>query len=250
MSPEHRFTVAEGWIELGEFREAGEELSQLPDKFKSSLDFVQLWIRVYAGLKDWPRVEVLSDSILAMHSDNEFALFHNAEALHRQRKSSDAILLIGQTNYGRNTAFGLYNLARYLCANGQPSDALTSLGFAFDRDKSLRLRKDAVLACIMGGGKVVENFPDVIFLKFRHWGFFEVHARLCDAGKFWIIRLLPRQFGMTRRKVEAVLDKLLLLIPPHRNKGAYDCRALKKVEPIVLKPGWKPHFAILAYGGE
>jgi hypothetical protein len=140
MNPEHRFKAAEGWIELGEFREAGEELNRLPDKLKSSLDFVELWIRVYAGLKDWQRAQILSDSILAMHSDNEFALFHKAEALHQQRKSGDAVLLIGQTNYGRNTAFGLYNLARYLCANGKPSDALTSLGFAFDRDKSLRLK--------------------------------------------------------------------------------------------------------------
>lgn len=34
----------------------------------------------------------------------------------------------------------LYNLARYLCAIGQPAEALTVLGFAFDRDLSLRMR--------------------------------------------------------------------------------------------------------------
>lgn len=131
----------EGWIELGAFAEAAEALHNLPPHLKSSMDFLQLWVLVYGGLKAWGPAEQTCDTILAHQPESEFALLHKAEAMHRQGRSAEAILFTERFPKAlRFDPVTLYSLARYLCANGQREDALNILEMAFDKDKKLRLK--------------------------------------------------------------------------------------------------------------
>jgi len=140
MNPLDQIRAAEGWLELGNLSEAAKELHDLPPEAKSSVECLHVWVRIFSAQKAWDSVELTTDTLLKHDPDDPVALFHRAEALHKQKKSADAVLLIGQTKYGRTTAEGLYNLARYLCGNGQRDDAFHILGLAFGKDKKLRER--------------------------------------------------------------------------------------------------------------
>ena len=45
--------AAEGWIELGNFDEAAEELHNSPPAVKSSVAFLKMWVRICEGLNRW-----------------------------------------------------------------------------------------------------------------------------------------------------------------------------------------------------
>jgi hypothetical protein len=134
------FDSIEGWIDLGNFTDAAEELNALPPHLKSTVEFIQLWVLVYSGTKAWTNVEVMCETLLAKDPKNEFAAHHRAEALHRQGKTPDAIIFLGETHYGRKTGKGLYYLARLLCNNAQFESARSILGMAIRQDRSLRMQ--------------------------------------------------------------------------------------------------------------
>jgi hypothetical protein len=63
-----------------------------------------------------------------------------AEALHRQGRSADAVIFLGAFKSLFTIPESYYNLARYLCANGQGGDAREMLRFAIEGDEKLRKR--------------------------------------------------------------------------------------------------------------
>jgi hypothetical protein len=135
----HGLLRAEGWLELGNVDEAAVELHNLPSEVKSSVEVLRLWVRVYALGKAWNDLEVMCDLLLHHSPGDTIGVLHKAEVLHRQGRSADAVIFLGD-NKGALGSEGYYNLARYLCANGQKSDAVNMLGFAVNQDKELRMK--------------------------------------------------------------------------------------------------------------
>ena len=140
METEWRFRSAEGWIELGNYAEAAEELHAFPSDLKSTTAWLRLWVRIYAATHMWPNVEAMCETLLRHAPDDPFAIFHQAEALHRQGRSREAfsVFQYAPLTFKQGAPY-FYALARYLCATGQHSLALSCLGKAFDSDPSLRL---------------------------------------------------------------------------------------------------------------
>lgn len=133
--------AAEGWIELGNFDEAPEELHNCPPEVKSSIAFLKLWVRICEGLNRWEDSERYCE-LLAAHAPNDpFTAFHQAEALHRQGRSREAfsVFQYAPTEIKQGADY-FYALARYLCALDQITLALTCLGKAFDHDPALRMK--------------------------------------------------------------------------------------------------------------
>jgi hypothetical protein len=97
------FEPIEGWIELGNFTEAAEELHRLPSHLKSTVEFVQKWVLIYAGSGAWTNVEVMCETLLLKNPEDDFGALHKAEALHQQGKTADAIIFLGETHYGEKT---------------------------------------------------------------------------------------------------------------------------------------------------
>jgi hypothetical protein len=134
------FESVQGWIELGDFTEAANELQGLPSKLKSTIEYVQKWVLIYSATGAWTNVEAVCDTLLLKDPADEFGAHHKAEALHRQGRTPDAIIFLGETPYGQRTGDGLYLLARLLSHNRQFDDAISVLTIAFDCDRSLRLK--------------------------------------------------------------------------------------------------------------
>jgi len=133
--------AAEGWIELGNYDEAAEELHNSPPEIKSSIEWIKLWVRIYAAKSRWIEVEMMCETLVKHAPDDPFTIFNRAEAFHRQGRSRDAFDILNHApdNLKKIPQF-FYDYARYLCGFGEYSLALSSLGKAFDLDADLRMR--------------------------------------------------------------------------------------------------------------
>lgn len=137
----HPLQAAEGWIELGDYDEAAEELHNCPPAVKSSVAFVKLWVRIYAAKGRWVDVEQYCE-LLAKHApDESFTIFTQAEAFHRQGRTREAFAVFQQSPMSFRTGVKyFYALARYLCALDQTQLAAACIGNAIDEDPSVRLK--------------------------------------------------------------------------------------------------------------
>lgn len=140
MNPAARFRSVEGWIELGNFSEAAAELYNFPSDSKSTIEFLRLSVRIHSGTKAWSNVEMMCETLLKHVPEDSFALFHQAEAFHRQGRSREAFAAFQHAPIGfkRGPAY-FYALGRYLCALGEMTLALSCLGKAFDSEPALRM---------------------------------------------------------------------------------------------------------------
>jgi tetratricopeptide (TPR) repeat protein len=133
--------AAEGWIDLGNYDEAAEELHNCPPAVKSSIEWVKLWVRVYAATNQWREVEMMCET-LARHAPNDpFTIFNQAEAFHRQGRTREAFaaLQYAPVNVKQGGEF-FYLMARVLCALNEMTLALSCIGQAFDEDPSIRMK--------------------------------------------------------------------------------------------------------------
>jgi len=133
--------AAEGWIELGNFDEAAEELHNCPPAVKSSIEWVKLWVRIYTMKQRWVDVEMMTETLMKHAPEDPFTVFNRAEAFHRQGRSKDAFQLFSHAPQSfKKLPQYFYDYARYLCALQEFSLALSCLGKAFDLDPDLRMR--------------------------------------------------------------------------------------------------------------
>jgi tetratricopeptide (TPR) repeat protein len=133
--------AAEGWIELGNYDEAAEELHNCRPATKTSVEWIKLWVRVYAATRRWAEVEMMCETLAKHTPEDPFTIFNRAEALHRQCRSQEAFELFSHAPQSfKKLPQYFYDYARYLCALQEFSLALSCLGKAFDLDPELRMR--------------------------------------------------------------------------------------------------------------
>jgi tetratricopeptide (TPR) repeat protein len=133
--------AAEGWIELGSYDEAAEELHNCPPDVKSSVSFVKLWVRIFAAKGRWVEVEQYCE-LLAKHApDDPFTIMNQAEAFHRQGRSREAFAVFQMAPVSMKMGPEyFYAIARVLCALEQYTLALTCVGKAVDLDETFRMK--------------------------------------------------------------------------------------------------------------
>jgi tetratricopeptide (TPR) repeat protein len=137
----HGIRAAEGWIELGNYDEAAEELHNCPPAIKSSMPWVKLWVRVHVATKHWREVEMMCETLAKHAPEDPFTVFNRAEAFHRQHRSREAFEVFSHAPASfKKIPTYFYDYARYLCALEEFTLALSCLGKAFDLDAGLRMR--------------------------------------------------------------------------------------------------------------
>ncbi len=88
------YLLAEGWLELGDFREAELALQQLPARARSTKRGLTLWLQLSLALERWPEVEAAARELRQFSPADTSPLLHQAEALHQQDQPLPALALL------------------------------------------------------------------------------------------------------------------------------------------------------------
>jgi len=137
--------AAEGWLGLGDWREANEELENIGPQNRAHLEVLFVRFKIYSMAKEWAGAYEIARAISEAVPGASFGVFHMAVALHEMKRTEEAwrLLLSVVDNFPDNT-YMRYNLACYTCQLGKLKDAMTWLEKAIDLAGKSDLRQMAL----------------------------------------------------------------------------------------------------------
>lgn len=132
-------TAAQGYVELGMFLDANEELEQVDPDVRHVPEVLAVRVEIYSALKKWELMQVVARKLAMFDPDNPQWTGSWAYAT-RRADSIEAARLILREAVERlpNEAVFHYNLACYECQLGSLETAKARLKRAFELDSSFR----------------------------------------------------------------------------------------------------------------
>lgn len=82
--------AAEGWLELGDWRSAEEELSRIRPELQDHVSLLKLRIEITSAAKDWERVVELAGLLIGHVPGESTGYLRRAFALHELRRTREA----------------------------------------------------------------------------------------------------------------------------------------------------------------
>jgi predicted Zn-dependent protease len=112
--------AAEGWIGLGNYAEANDELEQIAAANRAHPDVLQLRWRIYADARKWEACLHIATVLTTMTPECRFGWIHRAHALDKLGRTLEAkdLLLSIVNDFEANTTIP-YHLAQYCARLGQ-----------------------------------------------------------------------------------------------------------------------------------
>jgi predicted Zn-dependent protease len=144
-----RLQDAEGWIGLGDYASANDELEQISPASRDHPDVLQLRWRMCAKAEKWDTCLDIATALTTLMPERRFGWIHRAHSLHRLGRTQEAKdLLVSVVNdFGSNSTVP-FHLARYCCGLGQADEAFRwlekAVAAADNPEKLLRLRKQVL----------------------------------------------------------------------------------------------------------
>jgi len=119
-----RLLAAEGFLQLGMFLDAIDELEALPKNLTNSIQVLALWIEAYQGLKKWGEMQAVAHRLAEVAPENVQWAISWAYATRRAESIPAAreILLEAMARHPKEPLI-YYNLACYDCQLGELSSA-------------------------------------------------------------------------------------------------------------------------------
>ncbi len=141
----HHLSAAEGWLELGDHREALNELNLVSSAEQGSVEVLGLRWSISAQLKQWEACVVVAERIIELAPKNEFGWIHRSYALHELKRTSEArdLLQPASKRFPKNETIP-YNLACYECQLGNLDEARDWLRRTMKLKTSAELRAQAL----------------------------------------------------------------------------------------------------------
>jgi tetratricopeptide (TPR) repeat protein len=142
---ERRILAAQGYVELGLYSEAREELSQLPPESADRTDVIELLVLCFMSEKRWAEGLALTQKLRELEPKEPGGFIHAAYCLHELGQTHEALDLLARgPAVLRTKPVYYYNVGCYLACLGQDEKALQLLEQSFEMDGSLRshARKD------------------------------------------------------------------------------------------------------------
>jgi len=141
--------AAEGWIGLGDYATASEELELISETSRAHPEVFQLRWRIYAQANNWDACLEIATALTIMRAEGLFGWIHRATSLHRLGRTQEAKdLLVSVVNRFESNPTIPFHLARYCCALGQLDEALrwleTAVANANRPMELIRLREKLV----------------------------------------------------------------------------------------------------------
>lgn len=136
---ERSIIAAQGYLELGMFREVWRELHSLPEKMRGSADVLEVSVLSLMGEGRWDEALVVARLLREKRPDEPGGFIHEAYCLHELGRTREALntLLNGPASLLEKPVY-YYNAACYRAQLGEVKDAVNLLGVAFEMDGSLR----------------------------------------------------------------------------------------------------------------
>ena len=143
---EHMYLeAAEGWLELGNYAEANEELERITPRLRAHPDVLRVRYEVFAKARKWEIAAEIARAFSEIVPLDSFGFIHLANALHemkRTREALDVLLPILNSFPGDETI--LYDAARYFAQLGDRKSAWACLEQAIDMVGSSEIKLRAL----------------------------------------------------------------------------------------------------------
>jgi uncharacterized protein HemY len=141
--------AAEGWVGLGDYASANNELEQISRTNRAHPDVLQLRWRIYADAGKWDACLDIATALTTMTPERPFGWIHRAHTLDRLGRTQEAkeLLLASGPKFEKNATIP-FDLARYCSKLGQVVEAQQWLGkalLAADGIEELRRVRDLAL---------------------------------------------------------------------------------------------------------
>ncbi len=141
--------AAEGWVGLGDYSAANDELEQITPACRAHPNVLQLRWRIYANAGKWDACLDIATALTTLTPERRFGWIHRAHALDKLGRTQEAKeLLVSVADYFEANATLPYHLARYCARLGQIDEAKQWLGralLAADGSEAVeKLRKRAM----------------------------------------------------------------------------------------------------------
>ncbi len=108
--------AAQGWLGLGNWREARAELANIPAELQSHPDVLQVQWAIHAAAKEWESAAEVAEAFRNARPDSPFGFVHLAYALHEMKRTREAQdVLLPVVDKFRDEFIIRYNLACYAC---------------------------------------------------------------------------------------------------------------------------------------
>jgi predicted Zn-dependent protease len=141
--------AAQGWVGLGDYAAANDELEQIAEVNSAHPDFLQVRWHIHARAGQWDTCLDIATALTAKTPERSSGWIRHAYTLHQLGWTQEAkdLLLFALNAFGSNVTIP-YHLARYCCRLGQVTEAEQWLGKALlvaaDMEEVERLSKLAL----------------------------------------------------------------------------------------------------------
>ena len=141
----HHLRAAEGWIELGDFTSANEELEHIKAENRALPTVLRLRWDIYAAAKTWAAALDIAAAIIQLDPEDPLGWVHRSFALHELKQTAEARdnLLRVVDRFPLNATMR-YNLACYECQLGRLEQAREWLKKAFELGDAKELKLAAL----------------------------------------------------------------------------------------------------------
>lgn len=148
---ERRIIAAQGYVELGLYEEAHEELSPLPAELHDRVDVIEITLLCLMGRHHWSEALTLATKLCQQEPAEPGGYIHAAFCLHELGRTAEAvdILSCGPATLRTKPVY-YYNMGCYHACLGHYDKSLVYLERAFEMDGELRqhAKKDRDLDCL------------------------------------------------------------------------------------------------------
>jgi tetratricopeptide (TPR) repeat protein len=137
----HYVLAAQGWLELGDHREAAAELEKIGKRCRTHPDVLELEWSISAAAKDWNACVDAAERQVKAAPKSPAGWIHRSFALHVLKRTKEAAdLLLPAARAFPKDWLVRYNLACYACQMGNHAEAWDWLQNAFELGDERQIR--------------------------------------------------------------------------------------------------------------
>ena len=133
LSDQRHLNAAEGWLGLGNWDEANNELEEITPALRAHPVVLELRYKIYSLAGRWDGAVEIAQTMAKLLPDNPWGHFHLAFALYEQKRTQEAYdVLKPVVDQFPKEWMMRYNLACYSCQLGNLKEAMGWLEKAID----------------------------------------------------------------------------------------------------------------------